>query len=563
MPGILIYLSAVALLLAVGGLCVFYLTHTHQYLVQWYLTLGNCLYNGDVWQQQFFNGAVKSEGNKLAAAGLAITLLLLLYTLRSWRAYMHRQHNALQLPAHLPGYAAVAITAVVLATWSWAQAAPATDEVFSAVNCAALHPIQTVTYYMLPNNHLYFNLANNLLFSWVGNFVLSGRFISLLAYVATILIAFHWLKQLTGNLYVAFVAVLPVALQFTVWAMGAQARAYECQLLCGWAAFVSLIGYVRHNHRSYLRINTLCHIAGFALLQTWLHIFVFQCVVMALVMVHQRHLRKAYLLHICIAAGFTFLLYLPAFCFSGLGAFTGNNYVKPATEHWQDFLPGFFSVSRYFINYAFSIHSGEDDLVLDYVLFLLPLFLLLSRKGSDRLLALCYLLLWLVYGCITVYLRLNPFNRNMIVHYSLSMGLVMYTFYTMVGWFARLVQRPGNGLPNLAAFAVPVLLFAAMLAARNKREGSFFLYYYDVNLVRRHHTEDMRYLPKSATIGCSNEAFYMYYRCYNEGYNVNRCFTGTEQYYVRRKTEPLPPQANGYQKFADGYDDYEFYRKIK
>ena len=44
-------------------------------------------------------------------------------------------------------------------SWQWGKQliVPTYDEVFSAQNCAGIHPFQTIAYYMLPNNHIFFN----------------------------------------------------------------------------------------------------------------------------------------------------------------------------------------------------------------------------------------------------------------------------------------------------------------------------------------------------------------------------------------------------------------------
>jgi len=58
-------------------------------------------------------------------------------------------------------------TAICLWIWGNKMAMPAYDEVFSAQNAAGIHPFQCVSYYMLPNNHLLFNLLNGLFFSLI------------------------------------------------------------------------------------------------------------------------------------------------------------------------------------------------------------------------------------------------------------------------------------------------------------------------------------------------------------------------------------------------------------
>src|SRR5207247_1577156 len=106
-------------------------------------------------------------------------------------------------------------------TYGWflgnAAAKPAYDEVFSAQNIAGVHPFQAASYYMLPNNHIFFNLLNGTLFHGATDKVASGRVLSLLCYLGLITALYCWIKKLTGNYLMTCIVTLVLATQFPTW----------------------------------------------------------------------------------------------------------------------------------------------------------------------------------------------------------------------------------------------------------------------------------------------------------------------------------------------------------
>lgn len=556
----LFYVGGLLFFAGIIAFCCFYIYSSRTYLTSWFYSLNDCFYGKSTWTARFFSPATKQHGNLLAATGIAVGIVLAVYTVRRFR--LTRKETKDIVIKDLGWYAAVTALALTAGLWSWRLMSPAYDEVFSAVNCAELHPFQTLSYYMLPNNHIYFNLINNILFSWLHKPVGTGRLLSLLAYVGTLLTAWHWLRKATNNTIFSFILLLPVAFQFMTWGLAAQARGYEIQLFCAWLSFTTLYSYISGGDRSLLRINTLCCIAGFAMVSTYLHYFIAQALLMTIVMLMRRKADIAFLKYQGFVVAIVFLLYLPAFCFSGIPAFTANRYVSPMYSSWIAFWPDFFNISKYFINCCFSMLFGEDR-APNFILFFLPLVLLLFKKTEQKIIGIFYVCLWLTYILITLNMRHIPFSRNLGIQFSLTMAIVAYTFYLLMHQVAAIVSTVIVRRWVLSMlFVTPVLAYTIYLAKTDKRDVAHNIYYNDVNDIFASHSAEASWIPATASIAFSDECFLTYYVFRKDHTNTRRCASGNEDYYVKRKDEPLPEFYTGkYEKWRDGAEDYEFYKR--
>lgn len=556
----LFYAGGLLFFAGIIALCCFYICSSYTSLTSWYHSLNDCFYGKSTWTARFFSPATKQQGNVLAAIGIAVGSLFAAYTIRRFRQ-TKKETRTIEADG-LGWYAAVVALALAAGLWSWRLMSPAYDEVFSAVNCAELHPFQTLSYYMLPNNHIYFNFINNILFSWLHKPVGTGRLLSLLAYVGILLSAYHWLRWLTGNHVFSLILLLPVAFQFMTWGLAAQARGYEIQLLCAWLGFCALLKYIAGGNTSLVRINALCSIVGFAMVSTHLYYFIAQALLMLVVMATQRKTDRAFIKYQLFVVAMVFLLYLPAFCFSGIPAFTANRYVSPMYPTVQAFWPDFFNTSKYFINCCFSMLFGEDR-APNFILFFLPLALLFFKKLEQKLIGVFYVCMWLTYIVVTLKMRHIPFSRNLGIQFSLTMAIVAYTFYLLMHKVAAMVSSliVRRWVLSLL-FVTPVLAYTIYLAKTDKRDVAHYIYYNDVNDIFASHSAEASWIPAPATIGCSEECFLSYYIFRKDHPNVHRCASGTEDFYVKRRDEPLPQGSIGqYDKWRDGAEDYEFYRR--
>ena len=246
----IIPVAAILFFAAIAVFCVFYLFTGYYHLINWFNGLNGCYYRHAYWTNDFFTGKTKVAGNIYCLIALLLCFIGGGY---SGRVLIGKQKlnvisdkSAVSVPftISVPSID-VALTGVLILfttiLWFYGTSLvyPSNDEVFSAVNCASLHPFQTVVYYMLPNNHILFNLINNLFFHSFTDKVATGRFISLVCYWGIAIISFSWIRNLIHKKWLAFLVSVTLLLQFPVWGFATQARGYELLLLLEWGAFVS------------------------------------------------------------------------------------------------------------------------------------------------------------------------------------------------------------------------------------------------------------------------------------------------------------------------------------
>ncbi len=555
--GVILFL----LFTAIGSLC--YMLCDYEYLKQWFLSLNSCFYRVPYWPDQFFTKTVKARGNMFAAAGIVLSISGILYVVVRRRRYFSRfaaspRVTNMEWPWYVP------VIALAMGTWYWGQGLvkPSADEIFSAVNIAELPSFQGLAYYMLPNNHIYFNFLNGLVWKLTGiDAVQSGRILSMLAYTAFLCSAYHWLAQRLRNKYYAYIAIVPIALQFTVWAFGFQARGYELQLFCAWTAFQSMWRYLDKGEARMLRLNTFVCIAGFALIPTFLYFYFAQTIFVVCYQIINRKFDTRFWKYQLFCLAGVFLLYLPALCFSGKDALAGNDYVKAGHEALPVFIRHWFEVTRYFLNFIFSFVIRENH-PLNFILFFVPLLLLFSRERQNRWLGCYYIILWLTWAVVCCYMQRTPFSRNMIIHYGFTMVFVVYTLYwCTTSLLKKIAPVMARNLATIAVFGLPILVFSVHQATWGKANVHFLLYFMDVNLMSIGYNTEINNLPPGSSVVCSDERYCFYYYCRKRHYTMSKCPTGKEDYYVKCFSDELPELiSNNYiliKKCEQGDDIYK------
>ena len=161
---------------------VFYLSHTYIYLVNWFYSLNSCFYKCSSFRNDFFTQKVKSAGNFYCSISLLISVFSIAYLIKLLRRKNFAKTKINFNYSNLSWLIAICVAGFIFWLWGTTQTPPSSDEIFSAVNCAAIHPFQTMAYYMLPNNHIFYNLLNNIVFHFASDKVLTGAhyFINLL-----------------------------------------------------------------------------------------------------------------------------------------------------------------------------------------------------------------------------------------------------------------------------------------------------------------------------------------------------------------------------------------------
>jgi hypothetical protein len=544
---------------AIVVLCIYYITTGHSTLQKWFLSLNPCFYRAHDWANYMFTPEVKSRGDSIAVLGIILGSLVAVYFFfLSWKLRRQEAPTGYCWPEHSWWYLAVIAGAVLSALWSHASLSVSYDEAFSAVNCAQLHPLQTISYYMLPNNHMYFNLLNNVLFSWwTSDQVATGKALSMLAYVGTSLCVFRLLLRLGWAPLLAFLGLLPVALQFTAWGMATQGRAYASILFFAWLGFYCIARYIYNSKLKYLKMIAICSVAGFAFVPSYLSIYVSQILLLGGYLAYARRKPWSFIQYQLLTLVGVFLCYVPSLLFSGVDALVHNNYVRPAAATTASFLPSFLVVHQCFIDTCFSLPEGVYS--ASWLLLLVPLTLIFSVSKPAKFVAFAYSVVWLVHIGITLYTRLNPFNRGMIVQYSATMFSLGYAVFFWCGQLSRFFGSVGfRRAVHVGFFAIILGSYAAYLAYFNVCHIAFFLYYNDINLINSTHLEAMKRIPRHKSVACGQESFYFAYLLSTHGYEVSKCPSGKEEYYIGTMDAPLSD--TNYRKVFVALDKFEFYQ---
>jgi len=560
-----VFVAAIVMyLLAATVFCVFYLLSNYQSLSEWYINLGPCFYKQQQWGTYFFTQTVKNKGNIFAGAGTLMSLAGGAYLVINRKKYTTNNSTFTFTFSRstVYWYLAIVATSIALGIMEWLAMAPAYDEVFSAVNCAGMPVFRTLSYYMLPNNHIGYNVFNNILFSWYGDFVASGRLMSLLSYVGVMVTVFYFLSKVIKNHLFAFIALIPVALQFQTWGFAAQARSYEPILFCGWIAMVSVLWHTKNNKSRYLAINTAANAVGFILLHSYIYLYLAQLVYQLIYFLYIRKWDTGYIKHQLALAVVVYTWYMPALCFSGLEAFTNNKWVLSSVDNVWDFIPQFSSSFVRFISDCFGAYSGFG-VTISYIVFVSPLMLLFTKNRMNRLIAVLYLSVWGSYILYSMVLLLTPFHRTLIIHFSFTVACCVYTFYVLLNYIADNISSGQlKAAVKMPLFIVPVLLYSGYQFSWNRSNAYIAVYGYDVNATYNTQSAGLKQIPAGSSIAFSDEAFYYYYIAEKMHYTTNRCNAEDAAYYIKSEAEALPEiQSCTYHFVAGCGDDYAIYKR--
>ncbi len=523
----------------VGVFCIFYIFSGYERLVNWYIGLHDCFYRRQDWQTMYFSPSVKAAGNYYCMAGLALSLAGLTYSIFRWRRPRQQEASpVLNLTTRDLLAMGIAILAALVA-WVWGHGLvrASNDEVFSALNCAGIHPLQVASYYMLPNNHILFNLLNNVLFHPCSDKVATGRIISLACYLSLMPIVFVWLRSVVQKRWVALFAVIALAVQLPVWGFGFQARGYAMVTLAGWVTFVGLYYYFIREQKWWLYILTAASVVGYYTIPTFLYFHAAILVSGAVYQALSRRLDWSFWWSQVVVGGVVFLLYLPCVSFSGLAAITGNQYVAQGNDYsqlWGDAIP----MINDYMDYCFSGVIGNSHIV-DYFLFLLPLLLFVFYKNKVAVfIGIFYSIMWGVCLVLTLKMKLFPIDRALAVQFSVTLSAVIYTLWLIT---LSVTQRIKQGAPYQIML---ILLLVGLTYNYLKKDREFVTHYlchFTVNSWYDMLLDGLKTVPKNSSVSCSDESYYWKYLCKINGYRVEECVTGSSDYWIKADFEAMSP----------------------
>jgi hypothetical protein len=552
----LVYFSSIAVLVAAIGYCSFYLLNSHAYLSNWFVQLEPCFYNQDKWPE-FFNAEVKNQGDIFSLPGIAASVAGLFFIFQSLRRNKLASGEYTVRVHVFDIIIGASLSVICLCMWLWGTAylKPAFDEVFSAVNCAGQHPFQTIAYYMLPNNHILFNLMNNLLFPGVEDKLVTGRFISLLAYLGIVLLSYHWLLKQLNNRFLAVTGCLCILTQFYVWGFSLQSRGYEIYALMHLLAFVSITNYFQNESRNWLLVNIVSCLVGFACIPTFLYYYLSQMALAVVVQVMKRKFDTAYLKYHVICLIFVFVAYLPALSFSGIRALLENRYVAPGDASLKEFSVSLKGMAKSYFSFCFA--DPEEKKWMSWILAFVPLFLLFRKKAEERYWGVFYVIMWVCLWSVMAVMKKIPFQRCMNGYYIITVLLLV----VVVGKMAIYIARGWKlSVVKYALLPVAFLLLSGYFFVKGKKHLALFLYWHNNNQSYAELSPAINQLPEGSRVGFSEEAFYLYYIGKKRGLQANKCLRGDEDHYIKNSSEPLPPAVASFSLFQR-VGEYEIYRR--
>ncbi len=556
-------IAAIALPVLAGVFCCFYLFSTHDALAKWYCRLNGCFYRNAVWSTTFFTDQVKQAGNGYAVGGIVAAGLLIAYHVYSWRRPIPYEAGYRVIG---PGDFFFVVVLAVCCHHYWARGAglalPAYDEVFSAQNAVGIHPFQTLSYYMLPNNHLLFNFLNNVLFHFAPDKVVTGRLISGWCYFGFGLLMYGWLKELMRSKWCALFCTFPLLFQIIIWGFGFQARGYEPYLLCEAVCMVCTFRYFRQGGHHWLRLNLWATVLGYLCMPSFLYLHVAQLAFALLGDISRRRPDFLFWKYQLLAAMVTFITYLPVLCFSGLASITANQYVLPVhafkdKTRW-DFLvwlPGYVKPYLDHIFHAPQIFGHDAGLPM----LCAPFLLLLDRRNPlFRDFGRFYLCMWGAALALTTVMIRPPYERNMILQYGVSvLGVLLLTF--------RLLQELKRyAFPALPSVTATMCIGAAFALHFKHTDDALLvntLYEYEVNHCYEAINQGLNAIPSGASVAFTDEGFYCRYIAGKKGFQTDKCTAFNTAYLVKQEQEPLPKEAEGKYTLLSKGAEYEIYKR--
>ncbi len=540
--------------------CLYYLCNSYRELAGKYQFAHGCFYRHAQWKTKFFTDAIKIAGNWYCVCGIITSLALLMYYLNRRRQSFQVLHDD-SIRIHFNGVDVISMVGLLLlgaGLWAWGfvHSVPAYDEVFSAINCAGEGPVLSVTYYMLPNNHVLFNIINSSLFWCSQDNIVSGRIISGVAFITLIVLLYNWLRSKLDHRGYAVLYCAVVMLQFPVWGFSFQARGYSLYLLCAWTSLIMLEYYLDRHNTTALIVHAFTCIIGFAVMPTFLFWYSSIALIIGCNFVYNKRVdRKLIIWHIIILAS-VFLFYLPILCYSGLSALTDNEYVRVAHPSWPDFWNNFKSGFDATIRYCFASDVDGHSLIYP-ILFAAPMLLLPFLRGTRAsLYIICGLTIWAVFLMLQMKFRHYPFMRNMIAHCSVSLAILMISIH----FFSKKVF--GKTRLSFIQHAAPLLFcLLSMVHFVRYMYGNLNggLYFYDTVGRYNDQLRMIKGIPKGAAVWTSDESFFPRYLLLQAGTHACNCYNGQRFFIVDKTLGEQPPILVSDLKCIDSANQYLVY----
>ena len=184
----------------------YYLLHSKAALLDDYFATTPAFYRKAIFTSSVFTDALKQQGNILCLLSfplfaLFVVLILPFFSL-NFKSIIVAQWLIIRSTALWIGLL-VLLTSILFIYGNSIQPI-CTDEAFSIVNFAQQPIAHLLTYYPLPNNHIFFNLLNHFASKISGDYLLSGRLLSGAFYVLLICGNFLFIQKIIQNRFISF-----------------------------------------------------------------------------------------------------------------------------------------------------------------------------------------------------------------------------------------------------------------------------------------------------------------------------------------------------------------------
>ena len=542
--------------------CGWYLASSRLNLVDYFLGLNRLFYKSSDWQDQVFTESVKRAGDKFCLLGCIISVAVLIFGVAWFRKFYKNEATLVIKISRSEMVQAGSLLVICFLLWGWGMIhiKESYDEVFSAVNCAGIHPFQCFSYYMLPNNHIGFNLANHFLSLGYFDKVVTGRILSFFAFwgLGMLLVA-HFGRILKSSL-VGFAATIGVLMVFPVWGFSFQARGYEWYYFMSVLAYVSLLNFFRTGGERWLWGYGIAGFIGFALIPTFFYLYLALVVYGSVVLFGSRKQFVGFLSCNALVLACTYVFYLPALTFSGTGLLFENKYVTPFGD-FQRILSLCVPYVQEYATYSYTA-IGSEYWITNDLLFLLPLLSVFAwkNKGLQKT-GLFFFVQWVVLFSVVVYMRRFPFMRNTGGQIALSVVVMFQFVYALLERFGNLIKMRRYFIDGLYITLIALLCCHYWIA-----NTAFFyerIYNYPTNIRRDAITNIMSMFPPEAKIALSDESFFWYYEFKKEHRDIVRDINGKEDYFIKQADEPTPDiiKISDWQLIKK-IDVYEIYQRL-
>lgn len=414
---------------------LYYLLHNRAELWTDYIRTTADFYRFAHFQNEVFTDGLKAQGDIIclsaAIAGIAFAFLFRPFLKAKIRLWM----SDWMLNIRQSGLWLLALLFLCISFQIYGQQSSplSTDEAFSVLNFAKKPLGHLLTYYPLPNNHIFFNLLNHFAGGLTGDFVLSGRILSGIFYCLLIAGNYIFILRHTHNGLLSFLGSALLAQQLMVWGFGSQARGYELLYLLQWGSFVAFYQYFfddKCDKVVQLLMLILCNILAAWTIPSFLYFLFFEIVAAFLICIYRRQSETLFWRAILLSLIGAFLVHVPVFCYSGLASVFSNKYVSGTQSSYYQVFHDWLLYFRDQVSFStFGFASFHSLAALSFFILPFVLFFLFRKhlKSVRPLLFLC-LIIWLALFCMVIYMKQLPVLRAIGFQMHIYLLLLVCTF---------------------------------------------------------------------------------------------------------------------------------------